>query len=80
MFQPVDMPPGCAQFGSGREGQAAGKRQRFREHGLWLADPDHYFTVRTRARVLYNGCTLEHFISKCVLLLGFSPAHKIVLF
>jgi len=31
------------QFGSGRQGQAAGKRQRFREHGLWIADSDEYF-------------------------------------
>lgn len=31
------------QFGEGRRGQAAGKRQRLREHGLWIADPDEYF-------------------------------------
>ncbi|KAK3249970.1 hypothetical protein CYMTET_40637 [Cymbomonas tetramitiformis] len=31
------------QFGNGRTGQALGKKQRFREHGLWLVDNDlHY--------------------------------------
>lgn len=32
------------QFGAGRQGQFLGKRQRFREEGLWVVDPPEHFT------------------------------------
>jgi len=46
--QSLGLHPYCVhatyQFGSGKGGQQAGKRQRFREAGLWMGDPDEYYT------------------------------------
>mmetsp|Transcript_26945 Transcript_26945/g.37200 ORF Transcript_26945/g.37200 Transcript_26945/m.37200 type:complete len:318 (+) Transcript_26945:2-955(+) len=61
------------QFGNGRRGQAAGKKQRLREHGLWMADPDEYFT---RGKFLVYSDVIPYEVKQGVLP-GF-PTHQTV--
>ncbi|KAK3282427.1 hypothetical protein CYMTET_9838 [Cymbomonas tetramitiformis] len=43
------------QTGGSRPSQALGKRQRLREHGLWLADPPEHFYETDRRFLTYHS-------------------------